>query len=109
MNPSITRWKIVPGYSASSFVVPSRGSVQVLPPDARLVKFSTVLGACSGMSVTVNEPRFVTNVAVVIVPPLLRLSARGPLGHALRRYREGHNELVQHCDHIGSPAQPPMS
>src|SRR4026209_2612500 len=69
MKPSITRWKIVPGYIASDDVMPSL--VHSRPPVARSTKFLTVLGACSGISVTVNEPLLVTNVAVVI---------RGPFG-----------------------------
>src|SRR4026209_151206 len=64
MKPSITRWKIVPGYIASDDVMPSL--VHSRPPVARSTKFLTVLGACSGISVTVNEPLLVTNVAVVI-------------------------------------------
>src|SRR5215217_4622674 len=67
MKPSMIRWKIVPGYRGPSCCEPSRGSVHVVDPVARPTKFSTVLGACSGMSCTVNEPLFVTKVAVDMV------------------------------------------
>src|SRR3954453_20463036 len=69
MKLSMTRWNTVPVYRASSRVEPSVGSVHVVTPFARSTKFFTVFGACSGMSVAVNDPRFVTNVAVVMSVP----------------------------------------
>src|SRR6187200_990609 len=69
MNPSITRWNTVPGYNASDLVWPSRGSVHSRPPVARSTKFCTVFGACSGIRVTVNEPWFVTMVALGMGQP----------------------------------------
>ena len=68
MKPGITRWKIVPGYSAVDFVCPSLGSFHSFDPLARPTKFSTVFGAWSGISRTVNEPLFVWIVAVGTAP-----------------------------------------
>src|SRR5688572_26921426 len=66
MKLPITRWKTVPSYKRSLVRSPLLGSVHSLAPVARSTKFATVFGACSGMRRTVNEPMFVTKVAVVI-------------------------------------------
>src|ERR1044072_7134543 len=93
INPSITRWNTVPGYKASDLVWPSRGSVHSRPPVARSTKFCTVLGACSGIRATVNEPWFVTMVALGMgQPPGGREAASLPGANGAPR-RDPHGQL----------------
>src|SRR4051794_39324810 len=63
MNPSMTRWKIVPLYSGSVVLVPVAGWVHSRRPSARSAKLATVLGAWSGNRSTLMSPWLVCRTA----------------------------------------------
>src|SRR3954468_682750 len=63
MNPSITRWKIVPlKYGCFTFL-PLRGSVHSFDPSARPVKLATVFGVSASNSRAVKFPSLVVKCA----------------------------------------------
>src|SRR3954469_10482945 len=63
MNPSMTRWKIVPSYSLSVVFSRVAGWVHSRRPSARSAKLATVFGAWSGKRSTVMSPWLVCSTA----------------------------------------------
>src|SRR4051794_41706641 len=63
MNPSITRWKIVPLKYGFFTFWPVRGSVHSLDPSASPVKFATVFGFSASNSRAVKLPSLVVKCA----------------------------------------------
>src|SRR5215470_12005352 len=63
MNPSITRWKVVPSKYGCLTRRPERGSVHSFDPSARPTKLATVWGVSASKSLAVKPPSLVVKCA----------------------------------------------